>query len=135
MPRTNQLEEYRKNAIAGASPLQLVIMLYDGAMRFIEQGKAAMERRDLHAQNTALQRAQAIVTELTSCLDMKAGGEIAKNLFALYTYVYNQLVQANVEDRPELLDPCLKILSSLRESWAILEERQRSPAEAQSEAA
>lgn len=114
-------QEYRKNAINGASPLQLVIMLYDGALRFMEQGKHAIQTKDLAKQNDSLQRAQKIVLELMSCLDMERGGEIAKNLLALYTFVLNELVKANVEDSVKSVDNCIRVLSDLRESWSEIE--------------
>ena len=79
MQKGQYVDEYRKNAVNGASPLQLVIMLYDGAIRFCELGRAAMASGDRFAQNTNLVKAQRILTELTSCLDMKQGGEVAKN--------------------------------------------------------
>lgn len=109
--------EYRKNAVNGASPLQLVIMLYDGALRFMEAGKHAMGQRDLQRQNDNLQRAQRIIMELMACLDMQQGGEIAKNLLAIYTYILNELVNANIKDDPHAIDRSMKIISELRESW------------------
>ena len=115
------VQEYQKSAVNGASPLQLVIMLYDGALRFMEAGKHAMKQRDIERQNKSLKQAQKIVRELTSCLDMQNGGEIAKNLFGLYVYVNNELVSANVEDRVEPIDRCIRILSELRESWVTIE--------------
>lgn len=111
------VHEYRKNAVNGASPLQLVIMLYDGALRFMEAGKHAMAHRDIPKQNESLQRAQKIVLELMACLDMESGGEIARNLMSLYTYVVNELIEANVEDKPEGIDRSMRVLSDLRESW------------------
>lgn len=113
--------EYRKNAVNTASPLQLVIMLYDGAIRFMEQGKLAMADRDLNKQNESLQRAQKIIFELMSCLDMAKGGEIAQNLFSLYTYVVNELVDSNIKDDPSGIDRSLRILRELRTSWDALE--------------
>jgi flagellar protein FliS len=118
---SRNLQEYRKQVVNGASPLQLVIMLYDGALRFMDAGRRAMEERNIDAQNTNLQKAQKIVLELASCLDMRQGGEIAENLFALYTYCYNQLVAANIEDDPALIDQATRVLSDLRESWVQLE--------------
>lgn len=111
------VQEYQKNAVNGASPLQLVIMLYDGAIRFMEAGKYGIDQGDLELQNKNLQKAQKIVMELMSCLDMEKGGEIAKNLLALYTYILNELVEANIGDRAEPIDRCIKILCDLRESW------------------
>ena len=121
-----QIQEYQKHAINGASPLQLVIMLYDGALRFMEAGKHAMALHDIDTQNTNLQKAQRIIQELMSCLDMQQGGEIAKNLLALYTFTFNTLVEANVGDDPKAIDTCIAILSDLRESWFKVEASIRS---------
>lgn len=95
-------------------------MMYDGALRFMEAGRHAMANKDLEKQNANLQRAQRIVIELMSCLDMKQGGEVATNLFALYSYVVDELVKANVEDDPAAIERCIKVLSDLRESWSEL---------------
>jgi len=100
-------------------------MLYDGAIRFMEAGKYGIEHKDLELQNQNLQKAQRIVMELMSCLDMDKGGEIAKNLLALYSYVLNELVEANVGDKIEPIDRCIKILCELRESWVEVEKMTR----------
>lgn len=122
MASKNAAFEYRKQAVGGASPLQLVIMLYDGAIRFMEAGKQAMAHGNLQSQNDNLQRAQKIVLELMSCLDMAKGGEIASNLLALYTYIVNELIEANVSDNPECIERCIKILSDLRSGWSGIEQ-------------
>lgn len=120
------LDQYRKTAITTASPLQLVVMLYDGALRFMHQGRQAIVDRNLAEQNEKLQRAQRIIAELTACLDMEQGGEIAQNLFALYDFAYNRLVSANMEDRADYVDQAIKVFSDLRESWVQVEAQQRS---------
>ncbi len=125
MVPSNYAQEYRKSAVTGASPLQLVVMLYDGALRFMEAGRFAMVRKDLETQNDKLQRAQRIVTELMASLDMQRGGELSKNLFGIYSYVLNELVEANLTDKPEPLDRSIKIISDLRDSWASLEANRR----------
>jgi len=124
-------QEYQKHNVNGASPVQLIIMLYDGALRFMEQGKHAMAHGDLPRQNQCLQKAQRIIVELMSTLDMERGGEIAKNLFALYGYVLNELVAANVEDQPEPIDRSIKVISELRDGWAQIERQQKAAAPAQ----
>lgn len=121
-----QVQEYQKSAVNGASPLHLIVMLYDGCLRFMEAGRYGMEHKDLEMQNQNLQRAQRIVMELMSCLDMDKGGEIAANLLALYTYVLDQLVEANVEDRMECVDHAMRVIGDLRGSWAELEMRLRA---------
>ncbi|HVT11062.1 MAG TPA: flagellar export chaperone FliS [Fimbriimonadaceae bacterium] len=115
------VQEYQKGAVNGASPVQLVIMLYDGALRFMEAGKYAMAACDLEKQNNNLQKAQKIIMELMSCLDMQNGGDIAKNLLALYTFAYDQLVQANIKDEPGGIENSIQIFSQLRESWVEIE--------------
>lgn len=114
----------------GASPVQLVVMLYDGALRFMESGKRAMAQGEIFKQNDQLQRAQNIVLELMSTLDMKKGGEVSQNLMALYTYVLEQLVEGNVRDSAEYIDRAAKVMSELREGWTELEKSLRDQAKA-----
>lgn len=127
---SNYAHEYRKQAVQTASPLELVVMLYDGALRFMEAGKQAMADRDNFRKNDQLQRAQKIVTELMCCLDMQQGGEIAQNLFAIYSYVHNTLVEANVAEDPGKIDECVAILSQLRDGWAQIHRDLATKAEA-----
>ena len=105
-------------------------MLYDGALRFMDAGRKAMVSGDLSLQNTSLQKAQKIIFELMSCIDMKEGGEIARNLLGIYTYVVNELVEANIKDHPDSVERCMKIMSDLRESWVQLENNRTKDEEA-----
>ena len=114
----NHAQEYRKNAVLGASPAQLVVMLYDGALRFIEAGRLAMRAKDLPRQNDALQRAQKIVIELLSTLDREQGGEMASNLASLYNFALEKLMEANVYDREAALDEAAAPIRELRDAWA-----------------
>lgn len=129
MSKRQFVQEYQKGAIGGASPVQLVVMMYDGALRFMEQGKHAMKLKDLEKQNYYLLKAQKIVMELTACLDMEQGGEIAQNLLALYGYVVNELMEANMKDLPEGIDRAIRVISDLRESWVQVEAKLRPAAE------
>lgn len=121
----------------GASPVQLVVMLYDGALRFMEQGKAAMATGNRFRQNQQIQRAQQIVMELMSTLDMVRGGEISTNLLALYTYIIEQLLTGNIEDQVEPIERSIRIMSELRESWNELDKiaRVSGPAANESDSA
>jgi flagellar protein FliS len=87
-----------------------------------------MANGDTFSQNDNLTKAERIVTELLSTLDMTQGGQVAENLFSLYTYVYDTLVEANIEDKPEKIDECVQIFSDLRESWVELERTLRKGA-------
>jgi flagellar protein FliS len=129
--------EYQKNAVNGASPLQLVVMLYDGALKHMESGRRAMAHGDRDKQNASLQKAQKIIMELMSCLDMNEGGEIAKNLLSLYSYVLNELVVGNMTDDSEALDRCMKVLTDLRASWKQIQDslKANTPPEAETKLA
>ncbi len=113
----NGYERYLETAVETASPARLIVMLYDGAIRFVNEASHAMRQRDYETQNTKLLRAQKILAELISSLDFDKGGEIAENLFRLYTYMYNQLVEANINDSVETLEHVTRLLSELREAW------------------
>jgi flagellar protein FliS len=113
----NGHDRYLETAVETASPARLIVMLYDGAIRFINEATYAMQQRDYETQNTKLQRAQKILAELISSLDFDKGGEIAENLFRLYTYMYNQLVEANINDSRDRLEHVVHLLSELREAW------------------
>lgn len=113
----NGHERYLETAVETASPARLIVMLYDGAIRFINEAAYAIRQRDYETKNHTLQRAQRILTELTCSLDFDKGGEIAQNLFRLYTYMHNQLVEANLEDSCERLEHVVSLLSELREAW------------------
>lgn len=128
MSYSKQVDEYKKIAVNSASPLKLVIMLYDGAIRFMENGRDAVLKKDINRQNESLQRAQRIILELMSTLDMEAGSEIAENLMSLYSFSLQQLIQANIHDQTEPIDSAAKIFSDLRDSWIALEEKLREPA-------
>lgn len=84
-------------------------------------GKRAMIAGNVYEQNINLQKAQKIIAELISCLDMDKGGEIAQNLLALYTFSYNGLVEANMGDNPEPIEQVTVVLTNLRLSWMQLE--------------
>ncbi|MFM9872201.1 MAG: flagellar export chaperone FliS [Fimbriimonadaceae bacterium] len=115
------IHQYRKSSVDSASPLKLVVMLYDGALRFLNQAKVAMQQKDYERQNDQCKRAQDIISELMSCLDRERGGEIAESLMSLYVFTYDRIVQANIEDNELFIDQAMKVLGDLRESWAELE--------------
>ena len=113
----NGHERYLETAVETASPARLIVMLYDGAIRFINEAAYAMQQRDYETQNAKLQRAQKILAELISSLDFDKGGEIAENLFRLYAYMYNQLVEANINDDAARLEHVVGLLGEIREAW------------------
>lgn len=98
------------------TPGRLVVMLYDGAVRFLHVGRDALLRGDIEVQGLNLGKAQNILCELISTLDMDAG-DVARNLLSIYHYCLERLLRANVEDRVEDIDEVIRLLSSLRDAW------------------
>jgi len=119
----NPLTAYRETRVKTASPGQLVVMLYDEA---VKQCDIALEifSKDLkkHPQyiegaHKALSKVQDIITELTASLDFEAGGEIAQNLFALYLYFNRELLSANIDKDGSKLRAIRNMISELRGAW------------------
>jgi flagellar secretion chaperone FliS len=113
----NAYQNYRKATVETASPGKLVVMLYDGAIRFLTQAKEHLLAGQAKEAHFALVRAEDIISELMSSLDVDKGGEIASNLLALYEFMFMRLVDANVRKDPAPVDEVLEFLVTLRESW------------------
>src|SRR5947209_13537484 len=107
------------------TPGKLVVMLYDGALRFLHLGLDALRRGDLEAQALNLSKAQNILCELISSLDLGAG-EVATSLLALYQYFQRRLLIANAEDRAEYIEEVIQQMTSLRDAWDYAERAVRS---------
>ena len=108
---------YRATQIQASSPLERVVLLYDGAIRFIDAAREAIGRKDIRARRIALGRTIAIVGELKSTLDMERGGEVAASLDALYAFVTRRLLDAARQQQVTPLDECRRVLDTLREGW------------------
>jgi flagellar protein FliS len=108
---------YLETAVETAHPARLVVMLYDGAIRFLNGAEDAMKSADYERQNHFIIKAQRIVAELMSSLDMHKGAHIAENLLNLYAYIYNQLIEANLGDQVEVIGHVRQLLQELREAW------------------
>ena len=109
---------YQQSATQTASPAQLVLMLYDGALLRIEQAREALEEpRDLMVAHTGIVKAQRIIDELELSLDHERGGEIAANLASVYTYLGELLLDANLQKDPVPLADAALVLQPLRDTW------------------
>lgn len=116
METTGAYDQYQRTQILTAPPGKLVLMLYDGVLRFCREGRAAIEADDKEGANRSLVRAQDIIAELQASLNFEAG-EIARNLYSLYEFVYRRLVEANVRKDASPIDDAEKIIAGLRETW------------------
>jgi flagellar protein FliS len=117
-PYATAQQAYRDNAVLTASPEQLVVMLYDGARRFLTQAAVAMRAGDLATSNERLRRAEAIIAELRATLDHEAGGEIAGRLEAIYAFCERHLMEARFKRDAGHIEQVSKLLAELREAWA-----------------
>jgi len=109
--------KYQHSQITHADPVQLIVLLYDGALSRIAQGRQRLQQEDLLHAGVAISKAQAIVGELRQSLNMEAGGDIAGNLSRLYAYLHDLLVEAMRENRAEPLEEATNLLNELRTAW------------------
>ena len=111
-------QAYVQTHVQSRSPLELVVMLYDGLLRFIGEAQSALASQDLHGKREAMSRALAILSELQSTLNMEHGGDLAQSLDALYTYINGRLLEGSLQNDPLPLDECARLLRPLREAWS-----------------
>lgn len=111
-------QRYLESQVLTASPEQLVLILYDGAMRFCRQAEEAFIASRADEAGELLIRAQRVVLELVCALRPEANPDIVKSLGGLYAFVYEQLVWANVERDPKRIRDAVSVLGTLREGWA-----------------
>lgn len=112
----NPYQQYQESSLETASQGKLLLMLYDGAIRFLLTTQLALEQQRWQDAHTANLRAQDIVTELMLCLNMETG-EIANNLFRLYEYMNWRLVQSNIRRDVTGVREVIGLLRELREAW------------------
>jgi flagellar protein FliS len=115
---TRGVDAYRRTEAQSASPMQLVVMLYDGAVRFLSEARAADARGDLRARAQALSRVSAIVAECHGTLDLERGGDVAQELDRLYSYISARLLDVTVKRDAAAIAEVYKLMSTLRDAWA-----------------
>ena len=115
MPLPGAYDSYRKNKVLTATPGELVLMLYEGAIKFCNIGIVAIENKDYSKANINIQKAERIVAELRGSLDMKY--PVAKDFDNVYEYIGWVLLQANVKKSQERLEEALKHLRTMRDTW------------------
>lgn len=113
----NAYKNSREMAILSASPMQLVRMLYEGAIGAIDKAVDRLEAGDIRGRSEQITKACAIVEELTLSLDKAKGGELAKQLTELYVYIHQRLLEANIKQERKPLEECRRLLNTLLEAW------------------
>ncbi|KHE91933.1 MAG: flagellar export chaperone FliS [Candidatus Scalindua rubra] len=114
---TPQTKTYKKSQVDTASPIGLVIMLYDRAIVLLNKAKIEISEKQYEAKGHTLDKATEIIFELLTTLDKDKGGEIASSLSNLYNFILREITDANSKLNSKPLDNAIRILSELRESW------------------
>ncbi len=113
----NPYKKYQKTNIVTASREKILLMLYEGAIRFIKQASAAMEKGKVAEKGTSISKATAILSELMATLDFKVGGQIAIDLENLYVFMIDKLIEGNINNDPACLQHVEKLLLTLYGAW------------------
>lgn len=123
---------YKSVAVSTATPGQLVLMLFDGALRFMSTALNGFEQEDvarrMEAVNNNAIKTQKIIRELQCSLDLQNGGEFAQRMYALYDYMLDQLLRANLTKDPEPIRIVERLLREIRDAWAQMLEQTASVA-------
>ena len=96
---------------------RIIVMLYDGAVKFLNQAVNALQNHDYESKGKYIVRAQDIIMELNSVLDMDAGGEVTQNLRQLYLFMWKHLNQANIKRDAAMINKVIELLNELNQGW------------------
>jgi flagellar protein FliS len=113
-------QTYLRTRVLTATPEQLQMMLFDGALRFCEQAKQAMQKKDYETSFNTISRVQKILCQLTGSLRHDISPDLCGKLAALYNYAYRKLIQASTKRDLESLEEAIRVLRYQRETWALL---------------
>ncbi|OHB57831.1 MAG: flagellar export chaperone FliS [Planctomycetes bacterium RBG_13_44_8b] len=111
------ITEYQNTSITTQSKGRLIVMLYDGAIKFMKLAIKEIEAKNYEAKNQYLLRAQDIINELNAVLGTEAGGEIAKNLRSLYLFMNKRLAEANTKLDTQIINEVISLMEELNQSW------------------
>ena len=111
------IKAYHENTVSTQSRGRLIVLLYEGAIKFLRQAVAELEKENFAKKGEYISKAINIVGELNSCLDMDGGGEVAENLRSLYHFMSKQLQEANLNRDPQRIEEVIALLEELNVSW------------------
>jgi len=117
MQQTYGIHQYRQVAMQTVAPGRMIVMLYEGALRFLEQGRTAMLENDVESRAIYLNKAQAIISELRFSLDHGVGASFTKELESLYDFVINEINQTAFDQNPTHIANAVRTLEPLLEAW------------------
>lgn len=113
-PYNKYIKQYQANNITTATPEKLMIMLFDGAVQFLQKAKMAIDEKNLQERANNIESARKIIRELMRTIDLENGNDVAKSLFKLYNKMAMKLIKANVSRNQNLIDEVIEDLSNIR---------------------
>jgi flagellar protein FliS len=113
----NGIQAYQDTAVATQGKGRLIVLLYDGAIKFMKLALQELEAGDYEAKGKYIGRAQDIINELNAVLDTDAGGDIAVNLRKIYSFMNSRLSEANTKCDPQMIREAITIMEELNKSW------------------
>ena len=114
---SNPYRQYQKTAVTTASREKILLMLYEGCIRFIRQAIVATDEKRLADKGKYISKATAIISELMATLDFKVGGELAVDLENLYVFMIDKLIEGNIENSSESLKQVEELMNTLYVAW------------------
>ncbi|MHC4640475.1 MAG: flagellar export chaperone FliS [Planctomycetota bacterium] len=108
---------YQEAAVTTQSKGRLIVLLYDGAIKFMKLAINELEAGNFEAKGNYIARAKDIINELNAVLDTDSGGEIASNLRSLYLFMNNRLSEANTKCEPQMIREVIALMEELNKSW------------------
>jgi len=113
----NYQKEALKTRVAGADRYEIIQMLMAGAIEKMVMSKVAIEKKHMEAKSEHLSKATSIIEALRGCLDFEVGGEVTENLYALYSYMIDRLVDATIKNDPAIVDEVSNLLKEIKSAW------------------
>ena len=113
-PYNKYIKQYQTNNITTATPEKLMIMLFDGAVQFLQKAKIAIDEKNIKERSTNIESARNIIRELMRTIDLENGNDVSKSLFRLYNRMAMNLIKANVSRNASLIDEVIEDLVNIR---------------------
>jgi flagellar protein FliS len=108
---------YQQSQVLTAGREQLLLLVYDGILRFLSRAHRGLEQHDYHEKHLGISRAQTLIIELRRTLDFAAAPELAHNLTRIYTYLIEELAQIDAHDDDSRLQHVIRLVTEMREAW------------------
>jgi flagellar protein FliS len=113
----NGIAAYQNSAVTTQSKERLIVLLYDGAIKFMKLAIKELHVKNYQAKGQYINKAKDIINELNAVLDMNSGGEIATNLRKLYCYMNKRLSEANIKRDPQIIYEVIQLMEELNQGW------------------